>query len=146
MYLSRETMPVITASDRMSTEASSLLEALMLLTSFSGKNLLDDQIQQLTGRDLQLIISRLLVKARQEQQWGTPNVLFAFLTLIHAVPDAAPEFVKFMRGLPVENLTASIIPLFSNQKWAAELLSFWKKQEKTPKTVKKAIIQLEKGK
>jgi hypothetical protein len=34
-----------------------------------------------------MMVGRLMVRARQEQSWGTPSVLWAFLTMIEAAPD-----------------------------------------------------------
>jgi len=142
MYVSRETLPIITVADQMSTEALRLLEALISLTSSSTA--LRQRLQALPGRDHQLMVERLLVRSRQEQEWGKPNVLYAFLALIDAAPELSKPFVQFLEGVDVRRLTAPIVPLLSDKAWAAELLQTWKMAEGTPGPVKKAITRLKK--
>lgn len=141
VYVSRETMPIITAADQMSTEALGLLEALLSLTA--SNNALRQRLQALPGRDHQLMVERLLVRARQEQKWGKPNVLFAFLALIDAAPEMSRTFVQFLKGIEVTRLTAPIVPLLGDKSWAADLLQTWSRAGGTPSPVKKAIKRLE---
>jgi predicted KAP-like P-loop ATPase len=140
VYVSRETMPIITAADQMSTEALALLEALLSLTS--SNTTLRQRLQALPGRDHQLMVERLLVRARQEQEWGKPNVLFAFLALIDAAPEVSKTFVQFLKGIDVARLTAPIVPLLGDQAWAADLLQTWTGADGTPRPVKTAIARL----
>lgn len=142
VYVSRETMPIITAADQMSTEALGLLEALLSLTS--SNTTLRQRLQALAGRDHQLMVERLLVRARQEQQWGKPNVLFAFLALIDAAPEVSNTFIQFLKGVDVKQLTAPIIPLLGDKAWATDLLQTWANADGTPASVKTAIARLKK--
>ena len=144
VYVSRETMPIITAADQMSTEALSLLEALLSLTA--STTTLRTKLQVLPGRDHHLMVERLLVRARQEQEWSKPSVLFAFLALIDAAPEVARTFVAFLKDVDVARLSAPIVPLLGDKPWASELLAFWKDTDGISSPVKTAISRLKKEK
>lgn len=88
VYVSREHMPIITAADQLSSEAAGILEALLGLNRPSST--LADQLRSLPGREITLVTERLLVRARQEQDWGTPPVLWGLMTVIDAEPEQAP--------------------------------------------------------
>jgi predicted KAP-like P-loop ATPase len=141
MYVSRETMPIITSADQMSTEALGLLEALLSLTSTNTA--LRDRLQALPGRNHHLMVDRLLVRARQEQEWGKPPVLFAILALIDAVPEVSKTFVRFLKDLDVARLTAPIVPLLGDKPWAREVLQAWEDADGTPAPVSAAIGRLQ---
>ncbi len=140
VYVSRETLPIVTSADQMSTAALELLEGLLKLTSATSA--FTDRLRALAGRDHTLMVERLMVRARQEQSWGKPNVLWAFLTLIEAAPEVASTFRKFLTQLDPSRLTAAIIPLLGDKEWAREALGVWAKSPDASGPVKKAIKAL----
>lgn len=142
VYVSRETLPIITVADQMSTSALELLEGLLKLTSASST--FTESLRALPGRDHTLMVERLMVRARQEQSWGKPNVLWAFLALIEAAPEMATTFGRFLTQLTPLRLTPAIIPLLSDKEWAQEALNAWEKSPDTSGPVKKAIRGLAK--
>ncbi len=88
------------------------------------------------------MVDRLLVRARQEQSWGKPNVLFAFLALVEAAPEIAGVFGRFLKELVPSRLTAAIVPILGDKTWASDALEVWSKSSETPGPVKKAIKAL----
>ena len=140
VYVSRETLPLVTAADQMSTPALDLLEGLLRLTSSTSA--FSEQLQALPGRDHSLMTDRLLVRARQEQSWGKPNVLWAFLALIAAAPEMGSTFGKFLTQLSPARLTPAIVPILGDKAWARDALEVWSKSSDTPGPVKKAIKAL----
>nr|VFJ43294.1 MAG: Predicted P-loop ATPase, KAP-like [Candidatus Kentron sp. FM]VFJ43950.1 MAG: Predicted P-loop ATPase, KAP-like [Candidatus Kentron sp. FM]VFK06031.1 MAG: Predicted P-loop ATPase, KAP-like [Candidatus Kentron sp. FM] len=145
VYVSREHMPLITPSDQMSSEAAGIMEALLGLTKKSPP--LSDQVRSLPGKDISLIMDRLLARARQENQWGTtPNVLFAILTVIDADASHGSRFAEFLKQIPVERLKPAIVESIRSYQWAKDVLDKWKSNESTSKQVKNAINALSKNK
>lgn len=140
VYVSRETLPIVTAADQMSTAALELLEGLLRLTSATSS--LTPALRALPGRDHTLMVERLMVRARQEQSWGKPNVLWAFLALIEAAPEMATPFGKFLVQLSPSRLTPAIVPLLGDKAWAREALGAWTKSPEIKGPVKKAIKAL----
>jgi len=140
IYVSREALPIVTAADQMSTAALELLEGLLKLTSATAA--FTDRLQALPGREHTLMVDRLMVRARQEQSWGKPNVLWAFLALIDAAPEIATTFGKFLQELNPERLTPAIVPILGDKAWARNALDAWAKSSETPGPVKKAIKAL----
>lgn len=145
VYVSREHMPIITATDQLSAEAAELLSALLELRQQASAEL-TTKLKTVGKRDLGLIMDQLLSRARQVQEWGTPSVLYAFITVINADQAQAAPFVYFLRQLPRTQLKPQIIPLLKDKPWIGDLLSFWGSQADTPIVVKKAIEAELKGK
>ena len=144
VYVSREHMPIITSSDQLSSEASGILEALLALEG-SPSTLLDDQLRTLTGREVTMIVERLMVRARQEQDWGTPQVLWALLTVILADEQHAPTFARFLESIPRVLLQADIVPVLYEHEWASDALNKWSLDEDTPQPVRRAIKSMARG-
>jgi predicted KAP-like P-loop ATPase len=84
-------------------------------------------------------MDRLLVRARREQAWGTPPVIFAALTVAAVDVDHAEVLSRFLRQIPPTQLSPSIVPLLAGRPWAVAVLQHWGRQTDTPVPVKKAI-------
>ena len=143
VYVSREYMPIITPSDQLSSEAAEVLEGLSILEE-RPSSLLKAQLRSLPGREVSLMTERLMSRARQEQEWGTPSVLWGLLTVIDADPEQAPPFARFLESIPKARLRAEIVPVLSDREWARPALDEWSKDRETPQPVKSAIVAMEK--
>ena len=141
VYVSREHMPIISSVDQLSSEAAELLEGLMRLEDDTSPALAD-RLRSLSGREVTLIAERLMVRARQEQEWGTPPVLWGLLTIIEAAPEHAPEFARFLESIPTERLRAEIVPVFYDREWAQSALKRWDANSDTPQPVKGALAAM----
>lgn len=138
VYISREHLPIITAADQLSTDAAELLEALLQVQNQTNETL-QQQLAQLPRRELPLITDRLLARARQEQEWGTPRILYACLTVAAADQEQGARLAEFLQGVPPARLTAPLIPVLSDKPWAKGLLERWLGDKDTPERVKRAI-------
>ena len=138
VYVSREHLPIITATDRLSTDAAELLEGLMQVRDQTS-DILGPRLRQIPKRELSLIMDRLLARARQEQSWGTPGILYACLTVAGADPDQGTRLAEFLQGIPGTQLTASLIPVLFDRPWAKSLMERWQCGRDTPDRVKRAI-------
>ncbi|WP_375758183.1 P-loop NTPase fold protein [Corallococcus exercitus] len=138
VYVSREHLPIITATDQLSAEGFRLLEALLGLTQ-QGSAILTAKVKELPQREVALIMDRLLSKARQAQEWSLTPILYACLTVSQADPHQASRFADFLKSVPGVQLRASIVPAIGNKSWGKAVLSHWHNKEDTPTTVKRAI-------
>jgi len=143
VYVSREHMPIITSADYLSFEASEILEALLALEG-SESSQLADQIRSLPGREVTQMVERLMARARQEQEWGTPSVLWALLTVIAADNEQAQPFTRFLERIPREFLQPDIVPVFYGREWASTALEAWRLDDDTPTPVRAALRAMEK--
>ena len=141
VYVSREHMPIISSADQLSSEAAELLEALLRLEGDSS-SVLTEQLRTLSGREVTLITERLMVRARQVQEWGTPPVLWGLLTVIDADPEQAPAFARFLGSIPTERLRADIVPVFYDRDWARAALGKWEANIETPQPVRGALAAM----
>ena len=139
-YVSREHLPIITPADELSSEASDLLEGLLALKTQS--DVLTIRLKDLSRREVGQIMDRLLVRARQEQSWGTPPILFAALSVAAVENDYAEALGRFLRQVPAAQLSPSIIPLLADRPWTGQVLSHWASLAETPDPVKRAIANI----
>ncbi|MBX9658963.1 MAG: hypothetical protein K2X00_10380 [Nitrospiraceae bacterium] len=138
LYVSREHAPLITPEDRLSSEGAELLSA--ILNNPDMASVLRDRLSQLPRRETTFIMGRILDRARQEQEWGTPPILDAALAVTVADPTQAARLSTFLRERPSAQITPSIVPKISDRPWALEVLDAWQKSDVVA-SVKKAISQ-----
>lgn len=125
VYVSREHLPIITAADQLSSNAADLLGGLLEVRSgVSGP--LVPKLKGCSRPELDIMMERLLVRAKEADEWGTPNILFACLTLVEAEPDLSKALAGFLRNLPPQQLKPSIVPLLRDKPWAGEVIAHWK--------------------
>ena len=75
-----------------------------------------------------------MVRARQEQDWGTPPVLWGLLTVIETDQEQASTFARFLEALPTPRLKADIVPALYGYSWAQGALAKWKANGETPRS------------
>lgn len=138
VYVCRDYMPIITSLDQMSPEGAELLSALLELKNQPSSEL-SNQLRPIGKRDISIIMEKLLCQAKQIQEWGTPSILYACLTVINADLGQADVFIRFLRQVPCVQLKPSIIPLLQDKPWASSILDYWNAQSETPNSVKRAI-------
>jgi predicted KAP-like P-loop ATPase len=143
VYVSREHMPIITAADRLSSEAAALLEALLQL-SRPAPAAIKTQLKALGRRDLGLMTERLLVRARQVQQWGTPGILWACVCVAEIDVEQGELVKRFFEQVPVAQLQTDIVPALSTLPWSKAVFAKWGANGEIPKLVARAIQALSK--
>lgn len=139
LYVSREHAPLITPEDRLSSEGSELLTAILHQPEMAEE--LHDQLVRLSTPEKTIIMDRLLAKAQQEQEWGTPAILDACLSLVAAEPAFGRRLAAFLTERPRTQITASIVPKIGDQTWSNEVLSKWQVDPGVRQPVKTAIAQ-----
>jgi predicted KAP-like P-loop ATPase len=126
LYVSREHAPLIAADERLSSDGAELLAA--LLNEPEEAQALSGRLTQLPRTDSDLMMGRLLEKARREQRWGTPPILDACLALAIAMPGEAQRLADFLGERPTEQLEPDIAPKIGDQPWAADVFDRWLKK------------------
>jgi predicted KAP-like P-loop ATPase len=123
LYVSREHAPIIKAEDRLSSEAVDLLTALLKQPAMAAG--LKPRLLKLPRNETTLLMDKLLDKARQEQEWGVPDILEACLTLSEADPVQGPRLAAFLAERPPSQIQPSIVPKISDQPWATGVFTKW---------------------
>lgn len=137
LYVSREHAPLISPEDRLSSEAAELLGA--LLSEPTMANTLMPRLVTLTRPETTIVMDRLLERARQEEEWGVPEILQACLTVAEADPTQGARLAAFLVERPIEQVKASIVPRIGDLSWAKPVLAHWAAASGTSPAVKKAI-------
>jgi predicted KAP-like P-loop ATPase len=137
LYVSREHAPLITPSDRLSSEAAELLTALLQHPAMAGG--LKERIAKLSRAELTVIMDRLLDRARQEQDWGVPPILEACLVVTEAEPGQGSRLAAFLSERPPAQIKPNIVPKIADQLWAESVLKVWENAAGISKPVKTAI-------
>lgn len=137
LYVSREHAPLITPEDRLSAEAADLLEALLEHPEMAGS--IKDRLVALPRPEMSVIMDRLLGRARQEQEWGTPAILEACMAVAAADAPQGQRLSGFLKERPAAQIKASIVPKIADELWSKTVFDEWNKDEDIAKPVKNAI-------
>jgi predicted KAP-like P-loop ATPase len=125
LYVSREHAPLITPEDRLSSAAAEILAAILEYPDMAAE--LHDRLTSLQRPEVTVIMDRLLERARQEQEWGTPPVLDACLAVAAADPSQGNRLAAFLRERPPVQIKPGIVPKIGDQPWAGELFAAWRR-------------------
>jgi predicted KAP-like P-loop ATPase len=136
LYVSREHAPLITAEDRLSSDSAELLKA--LLETPASAAAFRERLAKVPRTETPLMMDRLLARAREEQTWGTPDVLTACLVLTDADPALGKRLASFLQERPPAQIKPSIVPKIADRPWADEVFTAWEKGS-VSSTIKKAI-------
>jgi len=123
LYVGREHTPLILPEDRLSSEAASVLEAL-LTEPRMARSAMDD-IGRIGRSEMSVIMDRLLDRARREQNWGVPDILEACMVVAEADPVQGPRLATFLTERPVSQIEPNIIPKIRDQPWATSVFKVW---------------------
>lgn len=138
LYVSREHAPLITPEDRLSSEAAELLTAILEHPDMAAS--LHERLARVPRPEMTIIMDRVLERARQEQEWGTPDILGAGLAVAGADPVQGARLAAFLQDRPEAQIKPSIIPKIGDQPWAKGVFDHWH-QSGVSGPVKGAITQ-----
>jgi len=139
LYVSREYAPVMTPEDRLSSTSADLLVALLEHPAMAAG--LKEQLTKVPTEEMAVIMDRLLDEARQQQEWGIPDILEACLVVCDADPSQGKRLGAFLSDRPPNQIQPSIVPKIGDKPWAAEVFALWK-QRRVSTVVVRAINKL----
>lgn len=123
LYVSREYAPLITPEDRLSSASVELLAALLEHPDMAAN--LKDRLTKVPKAEADVIMGKLLDKAKQEQEWGVPPILEAMLTFCEADPSQGNRLGAFLANLPPTQIQPSIVPKIRDTPWSKEVFKTW---------------------
>ena len=123
LYVSRDYAPLITPEDRLSSTSVELLAALMEHPDVAAN--LKDRLMNVPKPEADIIMSRLLESAGQEQEWGVPPILNACLVVCEADTSQGKRLAAFLMGRPPQQIQPSIVPKISGTPWHKEVFTEW---------------------
>jgi predicted KAP-like P-loop ATPase len=141
LYVSREHAPLITPEDRLSPEAASILNGMLEKPAMAGTAAIKTKLPELSAPDRATIMQALLVRARQEQAWGAPDILTACLALADVDAAQAQVLTAFLMGIPPAQLQPSIVPKIGGRSWTNKVYDEWKNAEGLSKQMRGALGQ-----
>lgn len=137
-YVGRESHPIISRADELSSDALEVLD--MLLRMNSSSSTVDAEVARLTNQEIGRIADKVISKARQETAWGVPPLLNALQSLAGASLTAESSIVAFFSEVPSSQIKASIVPRLSQVEWGRRVLAgFLSRNDITPQA-RKAIV------
>ena len=138
LYVGREHAPLITAEDRLSSEGAELLTAILEFPQTAIQ--LHERLASLPRPEMTIVMDRILERARQEQEWGTPPLIDGCLAVVAADPIQGQRLAAFLAERPPAQIKPSIIPKIGDQSWAKDVFDIWYESSVTP-PVKAAITR-----
>jgi predicted KAP-like P-loop ATPase len=136
LYVSREHAPFMTPEDRLSPEGVEILEA--MIREPGEADALSDRLKTLQRSDCPIIMGKLLAVALREQEWGTPEILTACITVAKVDETQGNLLATFLIERHAEQIQPDIIPVIEDQPWSKTVFSHWM-QADVSSAVKKAI-------
>lgn len=121
LYVGRESHPIISRADELSSDALEVLD--MLLRMNSSSPTVDAEVARLTNPEIGRITDKILSKAKQETAWGTPAILNAMQSLAGASPGAEASVVAFLSDVPSTQIKAGIVPRLNQTNWGRRVLT-----------------------
>ena len=138
LYVSREHAPLITPEDRLSSEGAEVLAAIIEHPDMAAQ--MRDQLTDLPLPEISIIMDKVLERAYQVQEWGTPPILDAALAVIGAAPVHGTRLASFLQERPPSQIKPNIVPKIGDELWAKEVFETWYKSN-VAAPVKRAITQ-----
>ena len=123
LYVSREHAPLITPADRLSSEAADLLGGLLEHPDMAQS--LAERLAKVSRAETNVMMDRLLDRARQEQAWGVPPILEACLALSAADPVQGQRLAAFLSERPPAQIEPNIVPKIADFAWAGTVFDGW---------------------
>lgn len=137
LYVSREHSAIITPEDRLSPEAVNLLEGLLehpdMASSFKA------QLSAIHRSEISVLMDRVITKAQREQEWGTPPILSAAITLAQLSNTESQKIADFLKDRPAVQIKPNIVPKIFDEAWAKSVFDFWLADPDIAGPIKKAI-------
>lgn len=121
LYVGRESHPIISRADELSSDALEVLD--MLLRMNSSSSTVDAEVARLTNPEISRITDKILSKAKQETAWGTPAILNAMQSLAGSSSGAEASVVAFFSEVPSSQIKAGIVPRLSQTDWGRRVLT-----------------------
>lgn len=146
LYVSREHVPLISPEDRLSPDAVAVMTALLENPAMAATVSMKPKVAQLSAPERATIMQTILLRARQEQTWGAPNILTACLAIADADSAQAEILAAFLIDIPSTQLQPSIVPKISGRAWTNTVYNHWKNADGVAKPVKTAISQAQQSK
>ena len=137
LYVSREQAPLVTARDRLSSDAADVLNALLDHPEMAAN--VRDRLKGTSRVEINTVMDRILERARRETEWGVPPILEACIVVAQADESQAARLVAFLAERPGEQIRPNIVPKLAGEAWARPILQRWRDDPKVSATVKKAI-------
>lgn len=142
LYVSREHSALITPEDRLSSAAIELLEVFINTPDVSSS--FTDKLKAIPKSELNIIMDRVLDKAKQEKEWGTPKILDSLMTISKIDATQAQRLTTFLSNIKPTQIKPAIIPKMANEIWAKSVMEHW--LEKNISKQVKTTINLKIGK
>jgi predicted KAP-like P-loop ATPase len=143
LYVGRESHPIISRADELSSEAMEVLDMLLKLNSASP--IVSAEIAKLSNPEIGRITDKIIVRAKNETAWGTPPILNALQALAAASPNSARAVVAFFSEVPSSQIKPAIVPRLRTLPWGQEVLIAFQKRGDLSKPAQNAVTGALKG-
>lgn len=124
LYVCRDHAPLITPGDRLSSEGAEVLAAILQVPETAS--VLCERMRQIPHHEMTIIMDRVLERARQIQEWGTPPILDACIAVATADPSQCSHLEAFLRERPASQIRPSIVPRIADEPWAESVFNKWR--------------------
>jgi predicted KAP-like P-loop ATPase len=138
LHVGRESLPILSADDRISKEAQDLLSEMTALR-LKPASTVKDRYTKLVPDERTLLMDKLLERAASEKDWGTPDILWGLSLAADSDPDQAKRLVVFLSTLLSSSLQPGLVVRIRGNTWGDEVLAEWRSRSDLPDPVRKVL-------
>ncbi|MCJ2054523.1 KAP family NTPase [Methylobacterium sp. J-070] len=140
LHVGRESLPLISADDRVSKEAQDALAEIASLR-MRGTADLKERFVRLVPDERTFVMDKLLERAASESAWGTPEILWGLALVADGDVDQAKRLVVFLSNLQSSALQPPVVLRIRETAWGEEVLAEWKERSDLPETMRKIMAR-----
>lgn len=126
LFVSREHAPLLTADERLSSEAMSLLGSLTKSPKMADQ--MRQEIAAIKREERAKIFQVLLDKGSEEQSWGTPGILIALIEIVRGDAPLGQKLAAFLGDRPADQIKPGIVPRIKDEDWSEQTFEVWRKK------------------
>ena len=128
LHVGRETLPLVSASDRVSPEAQEVTKGLLAL-SVACQPDLRARFKALAPDERTFVMDKLLARAANEPSWGIPKILYGLSAVAEEDSDQAKRLIVFLSTRQATLIKPSILPRIRETVWGKAVMDEWLRRD-----------------
>lgn len=137
LHLSRDSTVRDFGADDLNVAGKALRDALVVART--SNDMLRQQIKNAGEIQSGLAMARAWEIRRSSRSWQKAEEVLMLTEVSRVYPNVGPRAAALVSQAPVSQLTPGLVSALTECDWATDILLQWERDEKTPKSVKRAI-------
>ncbi|UMY17108.1 P-loop NTPase fold protein [Methylobacterium organophilum] len=140
LHVGRESLPLVSADDRVSKEAQAALDEMISLRLKPSADL-KERYGRLVPDERTFVMDKLLERAASENEWGAPDILWGLALAADVDPDQAKRLVVFLSNIASTALRPPVVIRIRDTAWGEEVLAEWRTRDDLAEPMAKVMTR-----